>query len=195
MNKTIKKGLAFALGALFTVSLVSCSDAITVTGLENYPCGDDDFEINTFLIPENMLNEYPYLEGDFYYYLEDTWHLKDEATVSILYLRYSEEVYPEAKEYMLNNTDYTEEVHYTYNGYEFYENLFFPKFFNRLDENGKNIWPYNWFNMVSYNDQNNTLVFLGFYYGHFVDDVGELVQEQGWGAFLKKYFPYYDFDA
>jgi hypothetical protein len=198
MNKTIKKVLVVALGALFTFPLASCTGELTVTGLENYPPPYDDYEINMCLIPQNMLNEYSYLEGDYFNYDYGIPALFSEPptnpNICILYLRYSEEVYPEAKEYMLNNTDYTKEVHYTYNGYEFYENMTMPKVVGNLDENGQNEYKYRWFNMISYNDQNRTLVFLGFY--RWKDyDLETMVQEQGWGAVLKEYFSYYDFDA
>jgi hypothetical protein len=204
--KLVKKVLSIVLGVLLTFSFVSCSsldwrDAIVVTtkGLSNYQKYQNDsgvnvYQINIHLIPENMLSEYSYLNGDYYYHIDPRLHIQESPAVSILYLKYSDEVYSEAKEYMLENTDYTEEIHYTYNGYEFYENLTMPKAFGHLDQYGNNKYSYNWFNMISYNDQNNTLVFLGFCH-YRKNYLKEMVQTQGWGAVLKEYFSYYDFDA
>jgi hypothetical protein len=93
---------------------------------------------------------------------------------------------------MLANTDYTEKVHYTYNGYEFYENLKRPREKGELDGNGMNTSGLNSCHFICYNDSKQTLVFTGLIQ---ISKDDETCSQEDWGAFLKKYFPYYDFDA
>ncbi len=113
----------------------------------------------------------------------------------IAYLTYDGETYIKAKEDMLDKTIRSEKNVFSYNGYVLAENLSAlvatdPKY-SSLNEEGENeMFPWI-FHMVGYCDEKNTLVFLAFY------GSGEYMRlsEKNVGAFLKKYYPIYDFDA
>jgi hypothetical protein len=190
MNKTIKKVAATICAVVLSgVCILSTSCKIcdyVVQGIGNH-ISDDWTMIYDYFLPSEMETKYPYIDGDLYY--KDNL-FDDVQVVCIEYLKYTEEIYPEAKEYMLTNTDYTEEVHYTYNGYEFYENLTRPREKGDLDENGMNTWGLEVCHFICYNDSNQTLVFTALY-----QSSDKTCEQEDWGAFLKKYFPYYDFDA
>jgi hypothetical protein len=190
MNKTIKKVAAIICSVLLSgicILSTSCSKIFdyTVQGIGSQ-VDDDSNMVYGYLLPSEMETKYPYTDGDFYY--RD--NLIESIVVCIEYLKYTDEIYPEAKEYMLANTDYTEKVHYTYNGYEFYENLKRPREKGDLDENGKNTWGLEVCHFICYNDSKQTLVFTALY-----QSSDKTCSQEDWGAFLKKYFPYYDFDV
>ena len=181
--------------------ILSACTGYTTIGIENYPTIYDDFEINWFLVPEGILDktqngiitDFPYESAYYYAHEGNMFTIKGEASVTILSIVYDEENYSQAKQYMLENTDYSKEVHYSYNKYEFYENLALPRHKRELVENGKNDFGLNYFNMICYNDFRQTLIFLGFH--HSLNEPNEIYEQQGWGGFLKKYFPQYDFDT
>lgn len=167
----------------FCTSCVKIFD-YTVQGIGSHV--SDEFNVvYWYLLPPEIETKYLYNDGDFYYYDNIM-----KGGFCIEYLRYNEEIYFEAKEYMLSHTDYTEEVHYSYNGYEFYENLKRPRENGELDENGMNTWGLYNCHFICYNDSKYTLVFTWV-----MQNDAKTCSQDDWGAFLKKYFPYYDFDA
>lgn len=192
--------ITLVFGVIFFV-LKLTSTGYTTIGLENYPTIYDAFEINQFLVPKGIMfrsqheirTDFPYESAYYYAYEGNLFSFKGEASVTILSIVYDEETYLDAKQYMFDNTDYAVYVHYSYNGYEFFENIALPRDHRILNENGKNSFGLGWFNMICYNDSRQTLIFLGFHLSS--NEPDEVYTQQGWGVFLKEYFPQYNFDA
>lgn len=185
--------MAVAFLIMITVSCLFPSyQPYIVTGIENFPAFDT-FELVLFLAPDDIKNKYEFVEADFYLYEPDLVSLDPTPTSAIVYFEYTEDVYFEAKDYVLNNTDYDEEEYYSYKSYHFYENMALPKYHENIDENGKNRSGLQWFTMICYSDLKHRLVFIGLHISN--EEPNEIYQEKGWGEFLKTYFSWYDFDA
>lgn len=189
----IKVIIISILSTIFIVSFSRCS-TYQNQGLENFGQCDSAQKITMCMIPENMLTEFEYIDGNYYYYDPGVFGGLKKPETAFMYLVYDKQTYPLAKEYMLENINYTEDNLQSYNGYEFYDNLNFARRYNLLDSDGKNNGFLYWFNMIGYSDDKNTLVFMGYSYWN-INKPKRLVEEQGWGAFLKECYPYYDFDA
>lgn len=72
---------------------------------------------------------------------------------------------------------------YKYDGYVFYENE------NFVEINEESYFP-GWFTMACYNDENQTLIFIGFHEG--TQDVNTI---DDWKSFIDTYYgKYYDFN-
>ena len=178
------------------VSFVSCyaNEDIYCSGMDCYidGCqGISEYEVEHFLYSSDFITKYQYDSGNFHYF--EAKELRGLATkggheLAIMYLKYSPDVYLSAKNDLINNSDYlSSEPLYQYNGYNFY----------RLDfHSSKNYW----YAMNAYNDEKQTLVFLGFY-GGFVENgkngrVGELPPESAFSEYLNTHFgEFYDFNA
>ncbi len=190
--KKKKFKLLLAPVLLLTMLLTSCQGYLT-SGLGEYPWYDD-VELYKFLTPKNFTDEFSYIDGDYYAYESAPLEF-DRDTVAILYLQYEEEVYVQAKQYMLDNTDYNEEEYNEYNGYAFYENMALAKDHDHIDENGKNSFGVAWTNFICYNDSNKILIFLGICVTSPGEATARELYKEDFGAFLKEYFSWYDFDA
>ncbi len=154
-------------------------------GVEAHGIGNSNTEIDiafAFLPSQTFISDYVYTDGGYHYY-EDSrfWLTKPEK--SFLWLRYSEDVYLEAKAFMLEKIPNDDEDHiYPYGDYVFYLNfdMDFPL----------------WFTMACYNDTNCTLMFIGFYIFESQDEGKEHKWERisDWENFIDTYYgEYYDF--
>ena len=148
-----------------------------------------------FWLPSiSFLQDYSYIEG-FYYWREDDalrGFFTDElrSDIALLSLKYDENVYIEAKDFMLQEIEPYEDKYYEYGSYIFYENS------NFAEERGSKGFPL-WFTMACYNDEKQTLCFLGFYVpgGTTLFDEKYLTDmDNNWEDFIDEFFgEYYDF--
>ena len=138
-----------------------------------------------FLPSKTFINDYPYLEGVFYFYEEDP--IKPEWTypsTSLLCLKYTEEVYIQAKQKMLDSIPMCGEDLYLYDDFVFYRNANF----HELTE-----FP-TWFTMAGYNDEENILVFIGFFAYSSTPNKYRDSMKEDWVHFIDEYYgKYYDF--
>ena len=188
--RNIKKALNSAILLALLLTLTSCVD-LHFDSLEKYKkrmekdgVGYSNESINSakyFLPSQTFISDYAYLEGEYHYFEEDfleaEWRIRKyyDPTTAFLRLKYSEEVYSDAKDFVLEKIPILNEYSvYTYNDYVFYLNRDFR-------------FPC-WFTMVCYNDVNQTLIFLGYRDDHYTPKI------DNWASFIDKYFgKYHDF--
>ena len=180
--------LLLIISCLF--GLAGCS-SIEKNSLEEYAekgGGYSSFELDQVdcLLPSSsFLGDYDYYDGDYYMY--DHGFFEKKHSVSFLYLKYDEEIYLDAKGEMLEKIKPYNDKFYYYNNYVFYENSNFIRF------NGARSFP-EWFTMACFNDGNCTLMFIGFYYAYFPDEISTTDIEENFGEFLEEYYgEHYDF--
>ena len=176
---------------LFT--LISCTEPTEKRGISNYHIANSESSLSLRLLPsDDFLEKFDYVDGDYYYISRETIiSLGDEQ--EIMYLVYEEDIYDDAKDFVFQRLLLSKEHRYSYNGYEFIENI------GQLEGRDPNVvndrFPY-WFNMVAFNDEKQTIVFLGFNMPEklLTAEIEQLLTFEDMGAFLKKYFSFYDFD-
>jgi hypothetical protein len=155
-------------------------------GLENFSATTVGSGTRSNIIPENFIENYDYEDGNYYFSEQGYIDQKKHIEKTLIYIQYDSETYLEAKAHSLENLILAEESIGEYNGYQFFINKTSVKSgLTYLD--GKH-FPKK-FLSFAYNDEANTLVFIGFYvvYPEVEADVAELVADN-WGAFLEKYY-------
>ena len=212
---TLKKyisALLIIISCFFTLS--SCSVVlnddgvvfydIEISSLQDYKDkvnrherGYSDFEIDLpkyFLPSLSFLEDFDYTEGTYYFFETDFNRLfftnEIEPSKAIICLKYDENAYSQAKDFMLQEIEPYEDKFFEYGNYVFYENS------NFAEENGLKGFPL-WFTMACYNDEKQTLCFLGFYVpgGTTLFDEKYLTDiDNNWEDFIDEFFgEYYDF--
>ena len=147
-----------------------------------------------------FFDEYDYIEGGYHWHEDDmlrglfTTNVRPE--VAIVYLKYDENVYYDAKQTMLERIKPYNDKLYEYDDYIFYINP------NQYLPDGSTLrFPQGPFTMACYNDTNCTLIFIGFYSEtltrpscldeKYLEDI-----EGNWKSFIDQYYgEYYDFSS
>lgn len=142
----MKKIVAFIVIICCVLSLSSCKTE--KRGIEHHSPNNSSYELCVALIPNELLELYEYEDGNYYYYSNEAV-LKPSVEKVIMNLTYNEEVYANAKNYILENMSLDFENTREHNGYVFYINLLYY-----------NMFPTK-YNMVAINDKKRTLVFFG----------------------------------
>ena len=181
-----------AAGLLPIVLLFSVACAHYETaGLEKFAPELSEDGLTGHLIPDDLLEVYPYVDGDFYYYLDEVLLSVDKSQCEekcLLWLEYSDEIYLEAKEYILLEMDLDLEQELSYSGYTFYINY-----------GMKHVGHYpcsfpGYYNAAGFSDANHRLIFIGFHAT--LDDHPEI--DYGltdFGLYLETFFgEYYNFN-
>ena len=186
-----------------TLIIVNIETKICTTGIENFSRAQSSMELCNYIIPpynsDNVRDEeyfqlFPYESAD-YYYTYKCKGIEINAMEAVLcYCSYSKETYSEAKNYIFGNASMFADDCFQYNGYKFFANKSF------LEEYGTdNKFNPRRFVINGFNDEKNLLISLGFSasfvtHGAKKSDKTDLFYND-FGAFLKEYFKYYDFDA
>ncbi len=189
----MKKTLLFVL-TLTLLSLFCSCQTIKHNSVEEYAAqvssqgyGYSDVEIDNakdFLPSKTFITDYKYENGKHHYY-EECMNEHNVPTRSFLLLKYTPEVYEEAKAFALNNIPQYGNDTYSYNDYTFYKNE------NFVISHEKDFFP-RWFTMACYNDSKNELVFIGFYTTKLPDELD--ISQETWKEFIDKYYgEYHDF--
>lgn len=178
---------------LFT--LLSCDKPFERIGIENYHKANSNSSLSLELLPsDDFLEIFDYIDGDYYYICRETpISLGDEQ--EIMYLIYEEENYKLAKEYALQNLLLSKDNRYFYNGYEFIENTCRKR--EGMNTDIVNDEYPNLFNMLAFNDEKNTMIFMGFNMPKklVTPEIEQLLTFEDMDAFLREYFSFYNFDA
>ena len=158
-------------------------------GLPLWTPQDAENGLNTYLLPnETFIDQYSYIYGDYMYYKKNELSEKGSYELSLVYMGYTNEDYPKAKQHCLDTMNLSDTNIKEYKSFTFYENMSLPEQLGSV-VNGENINYPNHFNMFGYSDSKNQLMFFGFYTQD--DDV----DTTDFDAFMKKYFGlYYEFD-
>lgn len=190
----MKQSLALLLLLVVIFCCFSCG-VYEKTGIYNYDKGNSNFSLSTELLPsDDFLEKFSYVEGNYYYVDRGGYSFTFKDEQEIMYFVYEEDVYESVKNFTLENVLLSKENRYSYNGYEFIENIC------RLEGRDPNIvnsqYPYS-FNMIGFNDKKHVIVFMGFYMPKnlVTPEIEQLLTFEDMGAFLKEYFSFYDFDA
>jgi len=200
----MKKIISVILVMVMSFCLIGCNRSVVKDSLEEYITfiNKNEFGFTSlgidhskyFLPSRSFLEDYEYLEGTYFLRDEESWKEwfgfeENIPEIAILTLKYDASTYKEAKQVMLEEIQPYNDKFYYYNEYNFYLNS------NHFDivNDGKTRFP-SAFTMACYNDENCTLIFMGFYASaldkKYLEDI-----EGNWEAFVDQYFgKYYDFD-
>ncbi len=114
-----------------------------------------------FLPSMTFLQDCEYIKGSYHWHEDDPikgfFSSDVKPEVSIISLQYDETTYYQAKQFMLQEIIPYDNKFYEYNNYVFYENSNFIK----LQFEETRMFP-RYFTMACYNDENYTLIFIGF---------------------------------
>ena len=202
MKITIKKLISIAIIFSCFFTLQSCNgnllgvDNNREVGLENFDVNASDFEVTYYVLPDlefmvnddepdgSFIKEFDYVEGNYWRRVYGGILAPDYQEYLLVYIKYDAENYIDAKTYAIENSIFSEEQIFEYNGYVFYFNDTPTKKDHFLNSNN---YPYS-FLVFSYNDDLNTLVFFGMYAsGKSVKSEIDIVSND-WPAFLEKYY-------
>ena len=168
---------------MLTALLCSCSYHYTDRGLENFSVNDSSVGLCRGLLPDDFMDEFSYANGDYFYSANEESAISFCEEKVLIYLQYDNIVYQNAKKHAMDNLMLSESVA-IYNGYFFYNNDT-PASLGNDHLDSKN-YPYE-FVRFAYNDNNNTLIFMGFSVtADLQSEVDEVADD--WGAFLEKYY-------
>ena len=195
----MKKIISFILIICMSLGLTSCYQDLERNSLEEYIAyiNKNNFGFSNvgidkpaeFLPSISFLDEYEYLEGTYFWREDGSWAPKNILPdIALLTLKYDESIYEEAKQVMLEEIKPYGDKFYQYNAYNFYINSN-----HHTIANDKEIRFPKYFTMACYNDENCTLIFVGFY-AQTVDEKYLEDIEGNWKDFVDQYFgAYYDF--
>ncbi len=179
--------------------LTSCCYKTEYNSLEEYKkkinetgLGYSSFELDKpeYFLPGNtFLEDFSYLNGEYFFYEKsafcDICGNEKMPNRVLIALEYDTASYYDAKEFVISNIPKYENYSYSYNNYYFYMN---GKFMERFSDDELPEIP-NWFTMVSYNDLNNMICFLGFHNSFpelpdkFLNDL-----QNNWQSFIEQYY-------
>lgn len=195
----MKRVILLILIVLSCFGLTGCCYVLGYDSLEEYKStinsgglGNSVYEIdhpNYFLPSLTFLDDYEYLQGNYFFYEKDVLCLceehKNTPDRALITLKYDENVFLDAMECLNNSIPPYENIIFTYNDYVFYFN---KKFMDRFVDVSCLQIP-NWFTMVCYNQKKYTICFIGFHHPlrnidkKYVDDL-----ENNWGSFIEQYY-------
>lgn len=153
-------------------------------------------DVDTFLPSKTFLIDYKYTIGTYNY---KDYGLAKGIELVILTLEHNDIIYIDAKNYCDSHMDLSLTNTFQVNNYYFAENMAHPKHYgygkySHLNEKGENKHFPRWFTMFCYNDDKNTLIFLGFSDSYQKDGEKNKILSD-WSYFLNKYYgKYYDFN-
>ena len=179
-----KKTILIFCCALLACLLCSCSYTYSVDGYENFDKRESHYELNHYILPSDDFVELFQNSGIDYYYREQQQSLLQFVEKSFIVINYEAETYELAKEYCLQNMQFSDAESLEYNGYIFIENIELAVKQNRYENSGD--FP-EWFNMFAYNDNMKCLVFMGFY-GSIYPPVDAQEVREHWSEFIEKHF-------
>lgn len=173
---------AIILAILLSIILSACSSVYEIHGLHNFNINDCNMGLTKNLLPnESFLVDYPYSNGDYHFY-ENKLQPK-----TLMILQYDSDIYDGAKEHCLRSFVLIGGNCHEFGEYCFVENNTY------WESNGKDSRYPEWFNMFGYNDETQTLFFLGYYVDR-ISDEDRILATTDFQGFLTKHFgEYYDF--
>lgn len=168
----------------FCILLTSCTSTYHNDGIENFNKGDSSVSLCQNLIPDGFIDKFEYIEADYHWFGTEKFIGIEARESVIIYFKYSDKIYDEAKNYILENMLLSNKSTAEYGNYKFFDNY----------TNGTSYHFPHGFSRIAYNDNNKTIVSIAF------DVSAELygdakLAEEDWGAFLKKYYgEWYSFE-
>ena len=193
-----------------SVSFAGCSAFRSITdasasGINNFDRRLSEIRLTKYLIPfingdngdKLFLSMYPYLQADFYY-LEQGFFSDRNLERVFMCLYYEDGVYFDAKNCVLQKLPLSNKNVFDYKKYYFAENLLKTNSLNATDAPAvENDYFPNEFRLVGFNDEDKSLIFIGFSlcWQKTTEDIAAL-EPFNIEIFLKTYFSeWYDFDS
>ena len=182
MKKTVC--MIFCL-VLLLMNLNACGESFSVQGFDNYSENHSSYGITGFLLNgEKLWEKYDYIDGDFFYsHKTEDFLPKPIRETCLIYITFDNDVYDEAKEFVLSNIERPEQDVW-YNGYYFCE-----------ERIGYYTQDHINFKRVAFNDNKRTILFIGFWLDPTQEDqqILSMYRDGNIQPFLEVYFPMYDF--
>lgn len=145
-----------------TIVLMFVLSSCTTTheGIDEFHVSNSSLSLCSKLIPEGLLENYSYVDGDYFFNSYTKWKSKTiiYGDKTLMYLVYDNSTYASVKEHVFNNMLLDDVVFEELNGYVFYINLRYEDI--PEERSFKDIYPY-FYNAVAFNDDKNEIVFLG----------------------------------
>ena len=203
----MKKVAVLALICVLVISLTGCNDRyyysdslehyveiVMRSNIGNSSAGIDDPDV--FLPSQRFLVDFEYTSGIYRWYESDAFNYDSTyPLVALLVLKYSDDVYFDAKENMLANIPNAEgDTIYEYGDYKFYRNKNYLDYFAGHPPQHQPTFPYA-FTMACYNDTQNILCFISLgggavFYGRYEDPLSE------WKDFIDSFYGrFYNFET
>ena len=178
---------AFALLLCCTL-LCSCSlkkywdTSISIDGFENFDLYEpSQVGLNVSLLPsEDFTERFKHEEIVYRYRNDDTFFNFSSKERTLVAVSYSPEVYEDAKQYCFQEMELSKTNVLEYKGYVFVENV--TSFFS----SSSSCFPIQ-FNMFAYNDNLNSLLFIGLFGDDYKYESASDVAEN-WGTFIEEHF-------
>ena len=118
MKKTKIFCMILIVSVIFLSSCAQSQSVLVVEGIDNFYPALSNTGLTEVMLPKDFLELYPYTEGDFFY-SDELVHFSYEKV--LLYTKYDEETYVNAKMYALDNLKILPETEETLNGFTFYQ--------------------------------------------------------------------------
>lgn len=186
------KTMAVILVLCSLVFSTSCGYNIYDEGIENFVNNDSNISICAGLMPGNheFIDMFEYTDANYFFRDSSVAPGYRHVERVLVYFEYDPAVYEVAKEYCQENKVLSESNTFEHNGYKFVEDVECKE----TDAASLSDYPKS-FRMFVYNDDNCTLLFMGFYCSIEVKDEVEKSIEEGWEVFLDEYFgEFYSFE-
>ena len=159
-----KAVIVFLILILVLFSLSSCSERIVEQGFDNWYEGLSSIYItSSVLLKPQFLTDYPYIDGDFRYERYHPVFFSNGIEKSFIWLTYDDiNVYQNAKQSRLDQE--IDVIDNSLNGTEAFGFIFsiMYDFSYENDPSERTTKFPNWFTAFGFNDETQTLVFLGF---------------------------------
>ena len=169
----MKKTLVFTL--LFLVVVLSSCEVDSVKGINNFNADYSEIGLTQRLIPNNFLELFPYIDGDYAYREEFNGFGYETA---LIYMVYDESTYNQAKDYALSNLKAVDNSEKEYKGY-----IFLIRDLGGHDYGGSVRIHF------AYSDEDRILLAFGTYRTRSSDYKDTSLEE-----YIEINFPFYDFE-
>ena len=132
---------------------------------KNVMRGNCDWETDAkdYILPsEDFIDKFEYKEARYYHYETALFDVSNFHAFSYLYFEYSDEVYFEAKDFMLSEVKAFNDHYEHYHDFVFLESAKTVEKRNLSSTKIESEFP-EWFWMLGYNDVSKSMLFCGFY--------------------------------
>ena len=120
MIKILQCVFSFVFLFILVAALTSCH-TIGKQGIGEFSPHDSATELTQYLIPEGFLEMFPFIDGDYDYF--DTLTIANAYETAIIYVKYEERIYEQAKAYALTHMEFADNSEVSYKGYCFQQRI------------------------------------------------------------------------
>lgn len=171
----MKKISLLCLVCCVAFTCCSCDEQVIVRrGLDSFRRSECSHGLTSYLIPCDLLESHPPLNGDYYYFDPVAGN---GCVKAIMYLKYSEEMYADAKQYCFDNMLLGATRSISFESFTFLDNVSLDLIYPQRG------YPYR-FNLFAYSDSLCTLLFLGYYSSNDAQQIERKLAETAFPEFI-----------